>query len=55
MDGGGDEAIGGRDETEAGDTSNTATARRPTAPTPLSKKRYKKLGTVMDPLSIANC
>jgi len=46
---------GGGDEAGAGDASNPVTARRPAAPTPLSKKRYKKLGTVMDPLSIANC
>nr|AWA44810.1 hypothetical protein SO145G11_000011 [Saccharum officinarum] len=51
MDGGGgegDEATmgDGGDEVGAGDVSNPATVRRPAAPSP---------GTVMDPLSIANC
>ena len=46
---------GGGDEAGAGDASNPVTARRPAAPTPLIKKRYKKLGTIMNPLSIANC
>jgi hypothetical protein len=45
MEGGGDEAIEGRDETGAGDVSSMA--RRPAAPNPtsLGQKRYKKLGT----------
>ncbi|CAD6254119.1 unnamed protein product [Miscanthus lutarioriparius] len=34
---------GGGDEAGAGDASNPVTTRRPAAPTPLSKKRYKKL------------
>jgi len=54
MDGRGDEAIGGRNEAGAGDASSTA--RRLAAPTPLSQKRYKKIGTaIINPLSIVNC
>jgi hypothetical protein len=53
MDGGGGDEAGQR----AGDASNPAMARRPAAPTPtpLSKKRYKKLGTVMIHESIIHC
>jgi hypothetical protein len=32
----------------------SSTVRRPAAPTPLSWKRYKKLGTVIKSISIAN-
>ena len=54
MDGRGDEAIVGRDEAGAGDASSMV--RRSAAPTPLSQKRYKKIGTaIINPLSIVNC
>jgi len=53
MDGRGDEAIGGRDEARASDASSTA--RKLATPTPLSQKRYKKIGAALNPLSIANC
>ena len=53
MDGRGDEAIGGRDEGEP--AMRLAWQRRSAAPTPLSQKRYKKIGAALNPLSIANC
>lgn len=50
--GGGGEAVGRRNEAGAGDRTNRGMASWPAAPTPLSQKRYKKLGTAINLLQI---
>jgi hypothetical protein len=52
MDGGGDKVVGRRNEAGAGDRSNRGMASRPPASTPLSQKRYKKLGIAINLLQI---